>query len=589
MARWRRRRWYWLLGAAGGAGGIGMARMMTRLRREKDEVIARDGMVVAKHPLAAQAGVDVLERGGNAVDAAVTTAFAAGVTLPFSNGIGGGGYLLFHDAAAGNTHVVDYALQAPAAAHERMYELDPDGRVGGSFGWRLVRDNANWHGWQSMAVPGTVAGLALALERFGTIALADALAPAIRLAEEGFPLSQGLAASINNQWELISRHPSTFGVLTNSGRPFAVGERLRQPQLARTLRRLAEAGAADFYRGRIADEIVADMREHGGLLREADLAEYRPRTPERPLVGSYRGVTIHAAPGATGSTTTLEILNILSGYDLRGLGAGSAEALHLWIEASRLAFADRFQYLADPAFVDAPWNGLLAPGYAAERRREIDRSRARSRYTAGDPWPYEGRPRPAVTYPPSRPWEGGGTTHLSVVDRARNTVALTQTLLGWSGVALPRTGVIMNDGMGWFDPEPGHANSVAPRKRGLNNMSPVILLAGGRPLLTLGAPGGRRIIGTVAQVISNLLDHGLGVQAAIAAPKIDCSEPATKLDARIPGEVVAALETRGHRLAVVEGTPGASPSAVFIDHQTGLLHGGEDPFSEGVAVGYTAD
>jgi gamma-glutamyltranspeptidase/glutathione hydrolase len=176
-----------------------------------------------------------------------------------------------------------------------------------------------------------------------------------------------------------------------------------------------------------------------------------------------------------------------------------------------------------------------------------------------------------------------------VADRDRNLVALTQTLLSWSGVVLPRTGVVMNDGMGWFDPEPGHANSVAPGKRGLNNMSPVILVVGGKPCVALGAPGGRRIIGTVAQVLSNLLDHDMGMQAAIAAPKLDCSEPVSKLDARITTAVRAALEARGHRLAVVEGTPGASPSAVLVHPETGLLHGGEDPFSEGVALGYTRD
>ncbi|MGH2354488.1 MAG: gamma-glutamyltransferase, partial [Chloroflexota bacterium] len=341
-----------------------------------------------------------------------------------------------------------------------------------------------------------------------------------------------------------------------------------------------------FYTGQLAAAIAADLREHGGLLAEGDLAGYRPRTPAQPLEGSYRGITIHAAPGATGATTTLEILHLLAGYDLQALGAGSAETLHRWIEACRLAFADRFQYLADPAFVDAPWAGLLAAGYAAERRRGIDLGRALGRYEAGDPWPHQGRPRPAVTYPPSRPWQGGGTTHLSVADGQRNLVALTQTLLSWSGVVLPRTGIVMNDAMGWFDPEPGHANSVAPGKRGLNNMSPVILLSGGKPFVALGAPGGRRIIGTVAQVISNLLDHGMGIQAAIAAPKLDCSEPATKLDARIPADVRATLEARGHRLAVVEGTPGASPSAVLVHPETGLLHGGEDPFSEGVALGY---
>lgn len=561
-----------------------MARVMTALRREKDEVVAAAGMVVAKHPLAAQAGVDVLERGGNAIDAAVTTAFAAGVVLPFSNGVGGGGYLLFQDAAAGATHVVDYAMQAPQA--QAPYQPDPSGRVGTSFGWRLVRGDANWRGWRSMAIPGTVAGLALALERFGTISLSEALAPAIQLAEEGFPLSQGLVLSIVNQWQFVATYPSTYEVLTDGGRPYGVGERLRNPALAGTLRRLAQAGADDFYCGQIARDIVADMREYGGPLDEGDLAEYRPRTPEQPLVGSYRSLTIHAAPGATGATTTLEILNILSGCDLAAWGAGSAQALHHWIQASRLAFADRFQYLADPAYVDVPWRGLLAPDYAAERRAQIDTARAPARYEAGDPWPYERRPRPAATYLPSRPWEAGGTTHLSVVDRHRNLVALTQTLLSWSGVVLPRTGIVMNDAMGWFDPLPGRANSMAPRKRGLNNMSPVLLLLAGKPYVALGAPGGRRIIGTVAQVIANLVDHGLGVQAAISAPKIDCSEPATKLDARIPEAVRSDLESRGHRLAVVPGTPGASPSAVLIDPQTGLLHGGEDPFSEGVAIGH---
>jgi gamma-glutamyltranspeptidase/glutathione hydrolase len=563
-------------------------RVVTQLRREKDEVVADDGMVVAKHPLAAQAGVAVLERGGNAVDAAVTTAFAAGVVLPFSNGIGGGGYLLFHDAAAGQTHVVDYGMQAPGAAREDMYELDPDGRVGGSFGWRLTGGDAQWRGWQAFAIPGTVAGLAHALERFGTISLAEALTPAIGLAEEGFPLTQALVLSIVNQWGIITRYPSTRAVLTDDGRPYGVGARLRNPQLARTLRRLAEAGADDYYHGQIARDIAADVRDHGGLLDEADLAQFRPRLPGQPLATSYRGATIHASPGATGATTTLEVLSLLSGYDLGALEPGSPELLHLWIEAMRLAFADRFQYLADSAFVDVPWHGLLTPEFAADRRREIAPDRARREYVAADPWPYEGRPRPAVTYPPSRPWHDGGTTHLSVVDRDRNAVALTQTLLSWSGVILPRTGIVMNDAMGWFDPVPGRANSIAPHKRGVNNMSPVLLLREGRPFVTLGAPGGRRIIGTVAQVISNLLDHDMGIQAAISAPKIDCSEPATKLDARIPEPVRAALEARGHRLAVVAGTPGASPSAVLIDSQEGALHGGEDPFSEGVALGYTA-
>ena len=418
-----------------------MGRVITRLRGRRTRSSPATAWSSPSTPSRREAGLEVLERGGNAVDAAVTTAFATGVTLPFSNGLGGGGYLLFHEAGAGRTHVVDYAMQAPQGAHERMYDPDPAGGVGGSFGWRLMRDHANWHGWRSMAIPGTVAGLTLALQRWGTISLADALAPAIRLAGDGFPLSPALATSINNQWELIGRTPSSQAVLADGGRPRAVAERFRQPLLERTLRRLAQAGGEDFYQGQIAQEIVADMREHGGHLEPEDLAGYRPRTPEGPLTGTYRGATIHAAPGATGATTTLEILGLLSGYDLEALGPGSPEALHLWIEASRLAFADRFQYLADPdagrsPLAGAPLARLRRPapgGHRSPPGRLLPTSPA-------TPGPSTSTPARATRHAPSRPWESGGTTHLSVVDGARNAVALTQTLLSWSGSSSPAPG-----------------------------------------------------------------------------------------------------------------------------------------------------
>ena len=561
-----------------------MGRAVTQRRRVNDEAVAGTGMVVAKQPAAAHAGVDVLERGGNAVDAAVTAAFVTGVVLPLATGIGGGGYLVFHEAATGTTHIIDYALCAPLAAHERMYDLEPGGGFATAQGWRRVRGDANWHGWQSMAVPGNVAGLALALARFGTISLAEALAPAIALAEEGFEISDEVLHTIVNDWALISRYPSSAALLTDQGRPRKVGERLRNPALARTLRRLAEAGADDFYHGQIAREIVADMEEGGGLLTAADLAAYRVRTPE-PLASTYRGVALYGPPGASGAITVFETLQILEGFDLRALGYGSPEALHVWIEASRLAFADRAHYVADPEVVDAPWRGLLAPEYAAARRRLIGR-RAAARYKAGDPWPLEGRPRPAVRYAPSHPWGMGGTAHVGVVDGRRNVVSLTDTLVGWSGVVLPRTGIVMNNGMTWFDPEPGHAASIAPGKRGVSNMAPVIGLRGGVPWLSVGARGGRRIIGTVAQVLSNLIDQGMGMQEAISAPDLDCSQPVTHLDARLGEPARAALEARGHRVALVPGRAGASAGGILIAPPAGRLHGGESPEGEGVAVGY---
>ena len=243
-------------------------------RRVKDEVAAPRAMVTAKQPPAAEAAADVLERGGNAVDAAVVAALVGGVLLPLASGIGGGGYLVFHDAAAGTTHVVDYAMQSPSAAVPGFFDIDPAGGFGTGMGWRKAVDHANWHGWRSMCVPGAVAGLSTALERFGTIGFAEALAPAIALAEEGFPISPELASELVSNWPLLQAHPSSFATFTDSGRPLKAGDRLRRPALARTLRRLADHGPRDFYEGEIARGIAADMRDHGGAIDAADLAGY---------------------------------------------------------------------------------------------------------------------------------------------------------------------------------------------------------------------------------------------------------------------------------------------------------------------------
>jgi gamma-glutamyltranspeptidase/glutathione hydrolase len=467
-----------------------------------------------------------------------------------------------------------------------MFDLDSEGIYTPSFGWRQVQGDANRRGVRSMAVPGNVAGLALALERFGTISLAQALQPAIRLAEEGFPLSEELATEIVHEWPLICRFPSTHALLTDNGRPYARGERWRNPTLARTLRRLAEHGADDFYHGQIARDVAADLADVGSHITLDDLAGYAPRVPSTPLSIRYRDTEIHAAPGASGAITALQTLKLLDGFDLGALDPTGADALHLWTEASRLAFADRGQYVADPQFVDLPWGGLLDDGYAAERRALIRPDRTLGTYEPGDPWVYEGRPQPSVAYPPSRPFQSPGTSHVGVVDASRNAVALTDTLVGWSGVALPRTGIIMNNGMMWFDPEPGHADSIAPHKRGLNNMVPAIVLRNGQPLLTVGARGGRKIIGTVAQVISNVVDRGLGPQAAISTPRIDCNEPVTAVDARLPADVRANLEARGHQLRVQAGRVGASAGAILIDPADGHLRGGEEPTGQGIAAGF---
>lgn len=561
-----------------------MGRVVGRLRREKEEVGVSHGAVTAKHPLAAAAALDVLERGGNAVDAAVVATLCTGVLLPLASGIGGGGYLLFHEAASGRTQVVDYASESPASAHAEMYPPHPEGGFSTAQGWRRVAGDTNLHGWLSMAVPGSVAGLSLALERWGTLSWAEALAPAIELAEAGFPAPQELVHQFINDWRVLAAHPSSWRTFTDHGRPFKPAERVRWPDLARTLRRLAAAGPRDFYEGEIGRAIAADMAEHGGHITAADLAAYSPRLPDAPLSLTYRDVTVHTVPGSAGGITALQTLALLEGFPLSSLQPESEAALHLWDVASRLAFADRAMYAGDATLVDVPWHGLLHADYIAERRALIGDA-AGAGYEAGDPWQYEGRPRPAATYAPSRPWEPGGTQHVSVVDRQRNAVALTDTTVSWSGVALPRTGIVMNNAMTWHNPEPGRANSVAPRRRGLNNMTPSILLRDGRLFASLGARGGRRIIGTVAQVISNLVDYRLGPQAAVTALS-DSSQPALVVDPRVPEPVRAALRDRGHRVEVAASRAGAGAGAIVVQPHIGRLLAGEDPSGESAAAGY---
>ncbi|MGI8424260.1 MAG: gamma-glutamyltransferase family protein [Chloroflexota bacterium] len=563
-----------------------MARLVGHPRREKDEVVARHGVATSKHPIASHAAVDVLERGGNAVDAAVVAQLCTGVVLPHASGIGGGGYLVFHDAASGETHVVDYANESPAAATPEAFPAHPESGFGSSQGWRRVKDDANLHGWRSMAVPGVVAGLSHALERWGTLTWADALAPAIALAEEGVPLPLEVQQQILTDWRVLASHPSSSAVFTDRGRPYRAGERVRFPLLARTLRRLAGAGPEDFYRGQIARDVAADMAASGGHVTLADWQRYEARSGVPPLEISYRGVTLRAPRAACGAITALQTLALLEGFDLPALDPHGAETLHLWDVASRLAFADRHMYVGDVSHVDVPWTGLLGEAYAAARRELIDRARVPERYEAGDPWRYEGRERPAARYERSHPWETAGTQHVNVVDAQRNLVSLTDTTVSWSGVVLPRTGIVMNNAITWHDPLPGRAASMRPHSRGLNNMAPVVLLRAGRPWGAVGARGGRHITGTVARVIGLLVDHGLGIQEAVGAPMIDSSHPLTRIDSRIGESVRADLESRGHRLQVVAGRAGAGAGGVLVDERAGIVRGGEDPLGDSAAVGY---
>ena len=462
----------------------------------KPAVLSERGIVVAQHARAATAGAEILAAGGNAVDAAVATALALGTREPWMSGIGGVGLLVFGEAATGRVSVVDFAATAPLALDPGRYKL-MGGVSAELFGWPLVEGDRNLRGYESICVPGSVAGLALALERFGRMSWREVMAPALALAEEGLPVDWHTAFSIALSAADLARFAGSRAVFLPEGLPpvpppEGVPRRLPLGALAATYRRLAEAGPRDFYEGELAQAILADLAEGGSVLAAADFRHYRAEIVE-PLAFDYRGVRFHAAPGLTGGATFARAMRALDAR-LPGaaLGYPDADSFIAYAEALREAFAHRFAAL--------------------------------------------GHAMPAAS----------NTTHLSVVDRAGNMVALTNTLLSRFGskVVLPRTGIVMNNGLLWFDPRPGQANSLAAGKRPLANMCPVLGSLAGAPLLALGACGGRRIIPAVTQLASFLVDFGMSLETAFTTPRLDASGASVICDQRLGTDIIAALGQR---------------------------------------------
>ncbi len=535
-------------------------------------ISCRSGMVTAQHPLGAQAGVEVLRRGGNAVDAAITTAFAMGVLQPLMNGIGGGGVMVVHlDGGGGGT--VDYGMQAPGSARGDMYELEdelvpPDVksiRLSRRFSYPAVKDQANVEGYTSIAIPGTVAGLAAALEKWGTIDLDQAIEPAVSIADEGFPMGHRMVLWLLESHDLMTRFPETQRIYYPDGSTPLPGDLLVQKDHAETLRKIALHGPGIFYQGEVGEMICDDTAANGGYLRMSDLAHYRPIVSDSPLAGLYRGVGISAVGGSCAGITLLEILNILENAPA---GPAGADGTHLFIEAVKLAGVDRFTYMGGTGILPLPMDALPKKEYAATRWDALDRHSA-AEPAAGDPWPFSeeeltpGFPAPAGVAPDD------GTTHLTVVDRHRNAVSLTQTNHGFSGVVNPGVGVMMNNGMGWGCPIPGTVNSHAAYVRSLNNMTPVVLHKDGRLLAAFGASGGRRIWSAIAQSIVNLVDRGMTLQQAIEAPRIHTETDVVMFDERLGGAVLASLERRGHELEKVTPhytySPYSEPNGIAVD------------------------
>jgi gamma-glutamyltranspeptidase/glutathione hydrolase len=545
---------------------------------QKQQAVSAHGMITCLHPLAAQVGIDVLEAGGNAVDAAVTAGLAIGVVEPMMSGIGGLGIMVVRKAD-GTTTVIEHSANAPAAATPGMFPLAGTGTAG-FYNWPAVVGNRNIVGPLSIAVPGTIAGYAAALDRFGTRSFAEALRPAIGLAADGFDVDAFTAGAIAHDVANLRRFPEIAKLLLADGAPLwsntnGLGNRVVQPDLAKTLQQLAAEGWETFYRGDLARRIVAGIE--GGILTTDDLANYEPRMYEgaETEIGSYRGHTLHGAPYEGGAVTTAAILGLLERFELGDFGPGSGMAYHLIAEAARRAFADRFAYLADHLQVDVPWAELRAAAYFDRRAAEIDLTSASLEVGAGI----------------QQPATVGHTTHMTVVDSERTTVALTQTHLDHFGsrIVPTGTGVILNNGMMWFDPRPGRANSIAGGKRALSAMSPLILSKENETVMAIGASGGRRILTAVAQVILNVVDHDLGPQAAVDTPRVHCDGVPTLIDRKATPASRRTLRRLGHQVQEMTETASESnfalPNTIVLGPH-GLLRGGVDSLRPGTARGH---
>ncbi len=530
---------------------------------------AENGMVVAQEKLAAQIGAEFLRQGGNAVDAAVATGFAMAVSYPRAGNIGGGGFMVIHSAERHEDVAIDYRETAPNATTRDIF-LGADGKPDND----KSRNSA-----LGIGVPGTVAGLALALEKYGSgqFTLAQILKPAIDLARDGLVVADDTADTLPDMYRRMARWPNSAKTFSHAdGTPLHEGDRLIQGDLAATLSAISEQGARGFYEGPVAEKLVTAIKNAGGIMTPEDLKAYQP-VIRAPVRGTYRGYDIVSMPlPSSGGTVLVEILNILEGFPLGDMKQGSAASLHVMIEAMKRAYADRARYLGDPAFVDAPTQIMITKDYAAKQRASIDLSRA-------TPW--------ADALAAAPPREGSNTTHYSIVDSRGNAVSNTYTLNFPYGVGLVAdgTGVLLNNELDDFTAAPGasnafglvgfEANLPGPGKRPLSSMSPTIVLKDGKPILVTGTPGGSRIITAVTQVIVDVINYKLDIADAVAAPRVhhQWMPDEVRIENGFPEDVLADLKTRGHKLVEPLGYSSANSIAV-TPH--GLL-GAPDPRTRG--------
>ena len=577
-----------------------------RYAAHRPVVMGRNGMVCAGHPLAAQAGIRILQTGGNAFDAAIATAAALGVVEPLMSGIGGDGFIMAYRAEDDSLRVCNGTGAAPYAATLERY-----------------RDGIPMKGILSVSVPGLLNAWLDTHEAYGSLPLAEVLAPAIALADDGFPVTHYLSGAIAGD-ALLCEFPASRAVFTRSdtGEPLRPGDILRQSDLARTLSTIAEQGRDAFYRGSIGEAIVRFSEEQGGLLTMADLNDCSARWQE-PIATDYGDYTVYEAPPNSSGHILLQELNVIRQYDLAALGFGSAESIHLMVEAKKMAFADREAYVADPDYIDVPLAGMLSDGYARARAALIDRNTASPRMEAGDPWAYQTERRPAVGAGAGRRGpraEREDTTCFVVADRAGNAVCQLQSLQsGWgSSLIAGNTGILLNNRMTYWHLDTDHVDCLQPGKRVRHTMNPVMVFrrggaggdgngsaaangAGARRLAwALGTPGADCQVQSNMQVLTNLIDYGMTLQEAVEAPRwkhvgdgTESTVPHTAADrllmeSRFDAGAMRQLRAMGHPVHELDAWDGVTgrEMALHIDPETGAIHGAADPRYDGYAVGY---
>jgi gamma-glutamyltranspeptidase/glutathione hydrolase len=536
-----------------------------RLSDEEMDLSVRDakgsnGVVAAANPYASKIGLDIMKNGGNAVDAAVAMAFTMGLVEPNASGPAGSGFMMIHDAKTGKQAFLDYLPTAPAALTQEIFE---------SYDKPTQKKTG-----VAAGVPGAVDGWLTALENYGTMSAEQVLEPVIELAEKGYVISPHLVEVVQDSYELILSHEETAKVFLKEDLPYEAGEVFKNPDYAKVLRKIAKEGKDGFYKGEVAEAIVQAVKADGGLMTLEDLANYKAKFRE-PVGVDYRGYkVISAPPSSSGGIAVLEGLNIAQKFDVKAMGSNTPETLHLWSEIFKVVHADRYNYVADPDFSHIPVDVLTSEQYAKDRLKAIDMEKSAEEQKPGSPLEYES---------PS-------TTHISIMDKEGNMVSMTNSvgLYFGCGVVPKNTGFVLNTYVFNFSKD-YEVNKAAPGKRARSTMSPTIILKDGKAFATLGTPGGGRIPGTVMQIISNIIDHGMGIQDAINQPRIhQLHKNALYVEGSIPENVRNELAKKGHEIEL-KGTNDAyfgGVQGIVRDLETNEMHGGADSRRDGKAFAY---